>query len=41
MLDYGRQGGVGGAYGNDFSAMPKIVSGKPKFKDPYRTGHSA
>lgn len=33
MLDYGR------AYGNDFSAMPKVVQGKPKYKDPYgRTG---
>jgi hypothetical protein len=32
MLDYGRapQG-----YGNDFAAMPKVVQGKPKYKDPY------
>jgi hypothetical protein len=31
MLDYGR----GGPYGNDFAAMPKVVQGKPKYKDPY------
>ena len=32
MLDYGR-----GPYGgpNDFAAMPKVVQGKPKYKDPY------
>lgn len=34
MLDYGRPG-MGGPYGNDFAAMPKIVQGKPKYKDPY------
>lgn len=32
MLDYGR--GMGG-YPNEFAAMPKIVQGKPKYKDPY------
>jgi hypothetical protein len=35
MLDYGRPNGMTGAYGNDFAAMPKVVSGKPKYKDPY------
>lgn len=39
MLDYGRPGVPGtmtGAYGvNDFAAMPKVVAGKPKYKDPY------
>lgn len=32
MLDYGRA-----PYGsaNDFAAMPKVVQGKPKYKDPY------
>ncbi len=36
MLDYGR-GAPGGTYGNqnDFAAMPKVVQGKPKYKDPY------
>lgn len=38
MLDYGRQGGLAGPYGNDFAAMPKIVQGKPKYKDPYSSG---
>ena len=33
MLDYGRAPGYGGA--NDFAAMPKVVQGKPKYKDPY------
>ena len=38
MLDYGRPG-MGGQYGgNDFAAMPKIVQGKPKYKDPYSSG---
>ena len=32
MLDYGR---APGGYGNDFAAMPKVVQGKPKYKDPY------
>lgn len=31
MLDYGRAPG----YGNDFAAMPKVVQGKAKYKDPY------
>lgn len=39
MLDYGRGMGMGmaGGYGagGDFSAMPKVISGKPKYKDPY------
>jgi hypothetical protein len=37
MLDYGRgMGGVGASYGgNDFAAMPKVIQGKPKYKDPY------
>ncbi len=39
MLDYGRSiggmSGMGGAYANDFAAMPKVVQGKPKYKDPY------
>jgi len=26
------QGGMGG---NNFAAMPRIIQGKPKFKDPY------
>jgi hypothetical protein len=36
MLDYGRGMGqmpYGGA--GDFSAMPKVIAGKPKYKDPY------
>lgn len=33
MLDYGR--GMGAYGGTDFSAMPKVVQGKPKYKDPY------
>jgi hypothetical protein len=35
MLGYER-GGMG-AYGAgaDFAAMPKVVQGKPKYKDPY------
>ncbi len=36
MLDYGRAA-PGGGYGNDFAAMPKVVQGKGKFKDPYGT----
>jgi len=37
MLDYGRgMGAMGGSYGgNDFAAMPKVIQGKPKYKDPY------
>ena len=31
MLDYGN----GGA--NDFAAMPRVVQGKYRFKDPYGT----
>jgi hypothetical protein len=37
MLDYGRAAPGGGAYGNDFAAMPKVVQGKGKYKDPYGT----
>lgn len=38
MLDYGR---APGGYGGDFAAMPKVVQGKAKYKDPYgRTGKS-
>jgi hypothetical protein len=37
MLDYGRAAQGGGAYGNDFAAMPKVVQGKGKYKDPYGT----
>jgi hypothetical protein len=33
MLDYGRS--MGGAMGGDFSAMPRVIQGKPKYKDPY------
>jgi hypothetical protein len=25
----------GGQTGNDFAAMPRVIQGKPKFKDPY------
>ena len=25
----------GGQPGNDFAAQPRIIQGKPKFKDPY------
>jgi hypothetical protein len=36
MLEYGKQGAMGGAYGNDFAAQPKVVQGgKLKYKDPY------
>ena len=36
MLDYGRGMGMSGPYGGgDFSAMPKVIQGKPKYKDPY------
>ena len=38
MLDYGRGGGAGSgvtAAGYQFSAMPKVVQQKPKYKDPY------
>lgn len=35
MLEYGRA--PGGYGGNDFAAMPKVVQGKPKYKDPYGT----
>jgi hypothetical protein len=37
MLDYGRGVGMAGGYGagGDFAAMPKVISGKPKYKDPY------
>jgi|TARA_B110000305_G_C19436489_1_gene639276 hypothetical protein len=32
--DYsGAQGQAMG--GNDFAAMPRLIQGKPKFKDPY------
>lgn len=34
MLDYGR-GAAGYGSANDFAAMPKVVQGKPKYKDPY------
>jgi hypothetical protein len=37
MLDYGRGAAPGGGYGNDFAAMPKVVQGKGKYKDPYGT----
>ena len=33
MLDYGRA--APGGYANDFAAMPKVIQGKPKYKDPY------
>lgn len=33
MLNYG--GGMPGYGGNDFAAMPKVIQGKPKYKDPY------
>lgn len=37
MLDYGRGVSMAGGYGagGDFAAMPKVISGKPKYKDPY------
>lgn len=35
MIDYGRPGGFGGYGANDFSAMPKVIGGKNKYKDPY------
>lgn len=36
MLDYGRPNQFGGGYGGtDFSAMPKVIPGKNKYKDPY------
>jgi hypothetical protein len=38
MLDYGKgmAGSVGGtAAGYQFAAMPKVVSQKPQYKDPY------
>ena len=35
MLDYNRAGGMGGYGGNDFSAMPKVITNKNKYKDPY------
>lgn len=28
-------GGMGGAPGQDFAAMPRLINAKPKFKDPY------
>jgi hypothetical protein len=31
----GEYGGPGQMQGNDFAAMPRIIQGKPKFKDPY------
>lgn len=39
MMDYGRSmGGMGNPYGGaDFAAMPKVIQGKPKYKDPYST----
>ena len=33
MLDYGNGGGQGG----EFSAMPRVVQGKHRFRDPYGT----
>ena len=34
MIDYSRGGG--GGYGNnDFSAAPKLITQKNKYKDPY------
>lgn len=35
MLDYGRAAGMGGYGANDFAAMPKVIPGKQKYKDPY------
>jgi hypothetical protein len=35
MMEYGKQGAMGGAYGSDFAAQPKVVQGKLKYKDPY------
>lgn len=36
MLNYGNGMGMPGyGAGGDFSAMPKVISGKPKYKDPY------
>jgi hypothetical protein len=32
MLNYG---GASGGYGTDFAAQPRVVQGKPKYKDPY------
>lgn len=33
MFDNGRP--APGTYGQDFSAMPRVVQSKQKFKDPY------
>jgi hypothetical protein len=39
MLDYGRGGNLAGPYGqNNFAAMPKVISNKNKYKDPYGPG---
>ncbi len=35
MLNYGQMQGAYGGAGSDFAAMPKVVQGKPKYKDPY------
>jgi hypothetical protein len=35
MLDYGRPSGMQYGGVNDFAAMPKVIQGKPKYKDPY------
>ena len=34
MMDYNNNGGMDPRY-NNFSAAPKIVASKPKYKDPY------
>ena len=31
----GNEYGAGQMGGNDFAAMPRVIQGKPKFKDPY------
>jgi hypothetical protein len=41
MLDYGRMPNGMGYGGGDFAAMPRVIQGKPKYKDPYSTGRVA
>lgn len=36
MFEYGGGNAMAGSYGaNNFAAMPKVVQGKGKYKDPY------
>jgi len=32
---FGTEYGANGMPANDFAALPRIINGKPKFKDPY------